>query len=391
MGGATEGLLAGLEAVIIGKRKEILSLQAQLRKTQLQFECKSCDIKDKTCNEEGAAQQESKNQLQEHTAALVNLNYEVLKAEYDLQSALSTVKRLQQQARRLMTQLEENTQLAINVQAAQNDPNTRIYKNDAILTAERTFEDAMREAYRATLVFEYYTGTSYARKGDLYLIRMISYGDKNLETYLSQLEQSFRNFEEEAGKPDIRVLVLSVRDDLLRIPRTHDDKTPRDLNDRVAAFQKALADPNRLNEEGYTTLPFSISVSGNQSYLSPITYNHKILYVEAEINSTSKGDDVARLYLRQKGTGMIRLQADAEIQYYALPQRSAVINPFFNGAKVFSLDVYRNFRLRDRPLGNTQWELLFNQVSEKSNQDIDIHSISDIILYIYYTDFTKEN
>jgi len=88
---------------------------------------------------------------------------------------------------------------------------------------------------------------------------------------------------------------------------------------------------------------------------------------------------------------LIRLQADADIQYYALPQRSAVINPFFNGAKVFSLDVYRNFRLRDRPLGNTQWELLFNQVSEKANQDIDLNSISDIVLYIYYTDFTKEN
>ncbi len=391
IGAAQEITVGILETDIAEKRAEQLELERQLEKTQIQFECKACDVRDKTCNEEGTAQLESKIRIKEYTATLANLNYEALKAQYDLKIASSNIIRLRQQAQRLATQLEENTQLAINVQAAQNDPNTRIYKNDAILTAERTFEDAMREAYRATLVFEYYTGTSYARKGDLYLIRMISYGDKNLETYLSQLEQSFRNFEEEAGKPDIRVLVLSVRDDLLRIPRTHDDKTPRDLNDRVAAFQKALADPNRLNEEGYTTLPFSISVSGNQSYLSPITYNHKILYVEAEINSTSKGDDVARLYLRQKGTGMIRLQADAEIQYYALPQRSAVINPFFNGAKVFSLDVYRNFRLRDRPLGNTQWELLFNQVSEKSNQDIDIHSISDIILYIYYTDFTKEN
>ncbi len=391
VGAAQEITVGILETDIAEKRAEQLELERQLEKTQLQFECKACDVRDKTCNEEGTAQLESKIRIKEYTAALASLNYDALKAQYDLQIASSNIVRLRQQAQRLATQLEENTQLAINVQAAQNDPNTRIYKNDAILTAERTFEDAMREAYRATLVYEYYTGTSYARKGDLYLIRMISYGDKNLETYLSQLEQSFRDFEEEAGKPDIRVLVLSVRDDLLRIPRVNDDKTPRDLNDRVTAFQTILADPNRLNEEGYTTIPFSLSVSGNQSYLSPITYNHKILYIEAEINSTSKGDDVARLYLRQRGTGMIRLQAGAEIQYYALPQRSAVINPFFNGAKVFSLDVYRNFRLRDRPLGNTQWELLFNQVSEKANQDIDLKSISDIILYIYYTDFTKEN
>ncbi len=390
--GAVREIAIGVQQETLAEaREEQEAVEAHLEKTQIQFECKACDVRDKTCNEEGTAQFESKIRIKEYTAALVNLNYDALKAQYDLKIASSNIIRLRQQAQRLATQLEENTQLAINVQAAQNDPNTRIYKNDAILTAERTFEYAMREAYRATLVFEYYTGTSYARKGDLYLIRMISYGDKNLETYLSQLEQSFRDFEEEAGKPDIRVLVLSVRDDLLRIPRTHDDKTPRDLNDRVAAFQKALADPNRLNEEGYTTLPFSISVSGNQSYLSPVTYNHKILYVEAEINSTSKGDDVARLYLRQKGTGMIRLKNTNEIQYHALPQRTAVINPFFNGAKVFPPDIYHNFRLQDRPLGNTQWELLFNQVSEKANQDIDLHSISDIVLYIYYTDFTKEN
>ncbi|MCB9641735.1 MAG: hypothetical protein H6728_01535 [Myxococcales bacterium] len=391
MGGVTEGVLASLENTIKEKRKEILELQAQLRKTQLQFECKACDITDKTCNDEGSAQFESKNRIKEYTNAIINLNFDALKAEYDLQSALSNVKRLQQQSRRLMTQLDEATQLAINVQAAQNDPNVRIYKNDAIITAERTFEEAMREAYRATLVYEYYTGTSYARKGDLYLIRLISYGDKNLEAYLSQLEQAFRDFEETVGKPDQRVLVLSLRDDILQIPRVDENKTARNLNDRVNDLRAALSNPARINEDGYLAFPFEISVALGQSAVSPTTYNHKILYVEAEINSTAKGDDVARIYLRQAGTSVVRLKDTDSYQYYALPKVTAVINPFFNGAKVFSADVYRDFRLRDRPLGNTSWELIFNQVSEKANQDIDLNSISDITLYIYYTDFTKEN
>ena len=84
-------------------------------------------------------------------------------------------------------------------------PNTRIYKNDDVISAERTFLEALREAYRVTLIYEYYTNQSYARKENLYLVRMISKGDINLETYLSRLEQAFHDFEEQAGKPDIRV------------------------------------------------------------------------------------------------------------------------------------------------------------------------------------------
>ena len=34
------------------------------------------------------------------------------------------------------------------------------------------------------------------------------------------------------------------------------------------------------------------------------------------------------------------------------------------------------------------WNLVFNQRDERENQDINLNSISDIRLYIYYTDFT---
>ncbi|MCB9641724.1 MAG: hypothetical protein H6728_01480 [Myxococcales bacterium] len=100
---------------------------------------------------------------------------------------------------------------------------------------------------------------------------------------------------------------------------------------------------------------------------------------------------LSRVYLQQSGTSMLRLKDDGDIRYISLPQRTAVINTFFNGSKPLASDIYQNFRLLDRPIGNTRWELIFNQVSEKANQDIDLNSISDITLYIYYTDFTKEN
>ncbi|TNE47788.1 MAG: hypothetical protein EP343_18580 [Deltaproteobacteria bacterium] len=381
-----------LESQLKAKREEQLELEKNLEKTQLQFECRACDVREKTCDssQTGTAQVESQIKIKELTSQIMNLNYEALKAQYDVQIAASNINRLRQQARRLMTQQDEATQMAVNVQAAQNDPNVRIYKNDAIISAERTFNEAMTEAYRATIIYEYYTGTTYARKGDLYLIRMVSYGDKNLETYVSQLEQAFRAFEEENGKPDIRVLQLSLRDDILEIPRVDDTtKEALGLNARISMLQTKLADRNLLNSEGYTSIPFSISVRKPHSLVSPITFNHKIVYVEAVIHLTDPTDETARLYLRQKGTSVVRLKGD-ELKYYALPQRTAVINPKINGTLDFSPEVYKNYRLRDRPLGNTQWQLLINQVTEKANMDINLNSVTDIILYIYYSDFTEE-
>ena len=67
----------------------------------------------------------------------------------------------------------------------------------------------------------------------------------------------------------------------------------------------------------------------------------------------------------------------------------AVINPYFNGERVLSEAVYTNSRLRDRPLVNTQWELVLNQKDEQANKDIDLASLSDIRLFMTYTDFTS--
>ena len=53
-----------------------------------------------------------------------------------------------------------------------------------------------------------------------------------------------------------------------------------------------------------------------------------------------------------------------------------------------SEDVLRTYRLRDRPLINTRWELVLNRVDELVNEDLNLLSLSDVRLYIYYTDFT---
>ncbi|MBU52319.1 MAG: hypothetical protein CL920_26805 [Deltaproteobacteria bacterium] len=363
--------------IIQQKQQDIANLTSTLEQQQLKVQCDNAKI-------------ESQIRLTNLRNSMLNFELDALKADYDIRIAISNITSLENKAQRLIAQMDESSQLAINVQAAKNDPNVRIYKNDAIITAEMTFDIALREAYRTTLVYEYYTGTSYARKGELYLTRMVSYGKYALEAYLTQLELDFREFEEQNGKPDTRVAVYSLRDDILNIERI--DKTsgaPRTIAQRIADFQAALTDRNRLNNEGFISFPFDISVDKGTSKVSPITYNHKILYIEAEFVGGDVGDATGRLYLRQKGTAWLRL-AGNKFEYYVLPPRTAVVNPFFNGIKSFAPAVYQNYQLRERPLANAHWELLLNQFSERVNQDINLNSLNDIRLYIYYTDFTEQ-
>jgi hypothetical protein len=314
---------------------------------------------------------------------LHELDLEALKAEYRIAQAMSEVQKLRNQAQRLISEQEELEQQTINLEAARNNPNVRIYKNDAVLTADRTFQAAVKEAYKATKVFEYYTSQSYAALGDLFLVRMVAHGNISLEAYLEGLESAYYEFEEQFGTPDVRVAIVSMRDDIMQIPRYDESNLILSHAERVAQFRERLADVRLFDSRGYTTIPFGTSLDA----LSPLTRNHKVAYIEAEIIGSDIGDAVGRVYLRQRGTGVVR-GVDDETSYFAFPERTAVIDPFFNGQRVFGAEVYRNGRLRDRPMVNTRWEAVLNQRDELVNQDININSLSDIRFYIYYTDFT---
>jgi len=315
---------------------------------------------------------------------LKDLDLDALKIDYRTRLALAEIQQLRNQAVRIMAEQEESEQLAINLEAARNDPNVRIYKNDAILNADFTFYNALRDAYKATRVFEYYTSQSYEALAKLGLVRLVSRGDFNLENYLTELEDAYEDFQETAGRPDLRVDILSLRDDILHIRRYDDDARAMTQTERIAEFRGELASQKWLDGNGYRVIPFATSLAR----LSPLTRNHKIAFLEAEIIASDKGDELGRIYISQSGTSQIRpLEGPAD--YYRLPERLAVLNPLFNGVRVFGPEVYRNDRLRDRPYVNTNWEFVLNQRDETVNQDIDLNSVTDIRLFVYYTDFTE--
>jgi len=315
---------------------------------------------------------------------LAQAEIEILRANLQVNLAAGTMEKLGNQAKRLRGQQVEAEQMLIDVEAARNDPNVRIYRNDAIINADFTFDDALKAVYRATRVFEYYTSQSYAKKEQLFLIRMVTAGEFNLQNYLAELQNAFFEFQETFGIPDTRVAVLSLRDDVLRIPLLDDDGNPYTRDQRVTQMRERLRDPGLLDQNGYIVLPFGIGLD----QLSPVTRNHKIRYMEADIVGSNIGDTLGRLYVRQAGTSSLRTLNDT-VDQHAFPERLAVLNAFFNGSRVYGPDVYRSYRLRDRPIANSLYELIINQRDETVNADIDLQSLTDIRLLVYYDDFTQ--
>ncbi|MCB9528203.1 MAG: hypothetical protein H6701_07395 [Myxococcales bacterium] len=320
---------------------------------------------------------------------LAELKLEALKAEYQVSQAISQIQQLRNQATRLQQEQAETEALTINVEAARNNPNVRIYRNDAILNADVTFYSALREVYKATRVFEYYTSQSYGPLEQLFITRMVSRGDANLQLYLIALEDAFRDFEDTYGLPSRRLEILTLKDDILAIPRIDVEGTGQALTEaeRTRRFRDALTDPRRLDENGYLTIPFSTS----DGSLSPLTRNHKISHVEAEIIGGGQGDLLARVYLRMAGTSRVSALGSPDPIFYTFPERLAVINPFFEGSKPAHIDpdIYRNRNLFDRPLVNSRWEFVLNTLDESVNADLDLRGLDDVRLYIYYNDFTE--
>lgn len=308
---------------------------------------------------------------------------EAIDVGLDVRLALSQIEKLSNQATALMDQMNEALEMAIDIEASRNDPNVRIYRNDAVLAADRTFQSALQQAYRATLLYEYYTSQSYAPKDQLALIRMVSYGDFTLESYLSDLSEAFLQFEEQFGEPDLRVERISLMDDIFGIPELGSDGTAVGPEERKRLLRERIGDVSLLDDQGYISIPFSTSLDR----VSPLTANHKIQHIEVMYLGSVSGDVLGRVYLRQRGTGVIRTLA-GDKAFYAFPERTAVVDAIMGTSRFFPNEVYQSERFRDRPLVNTGWELVLNQKDEFVNQDIDLSGINDILIYIYYTDFT---
>jgi len=327
------------------------------------------------------------------------LAIDALDALWAVEGILTDIALLENERLRLQDEWEDTERLAVHVAAARDDPNVRVFRTDAIINADASFRRAVRSAYRATKVFEYYTSQTYAALDKLFLVRMVRAGEQNLQRYLGELDDAFFEFQEESGQPETRLLVLSLRDDMLDVPRFDETEGMRVLAhaERVQRLRELLTSAAYRDERGRISVPFSVELD----QLSPLTYDHKVLAVELEVLGDAVGDDVGRVYVEQAGSALVR-SPDGERLPYAFPVRSAVVDVTFNGQAPFdpatghvggpNSSVYRSYRLRDRPVVNSTWRLVFDVgpgAEEVANQDIRVGALDDLVLRVFYTDFTS--
>src|SRR5690606_15547152 len=137
---------------------------------------------------------------------------------------------------------------------------------------------------------------------DLFLVRLVTAGDISLERYAAELEDSFYEFQEEHGSQDLRLHVLSAKDEIFKVPFLQ-GTLPCSRAERTAVFREALTDSRLRNDAGYLTIPFSTTLD----LVSPATRNHKVVAIEAELVGADGrlGDPLARVYVRQSGTGVV--------------------------------------------------------------------------------------
>ncbi|UJR82189.1 WAP domain-containing protein [Sandaracinus amylolyticus] len=361
----------GLQAGVNATEHEIAEIQLETARWRTVQQCESIRI-------------DSEVLMRAKLRQLVELRLETEQLHLQIALSEAELRRAVLQAQRVQQELAEAEQLAIRVESARNDPNVRLYRNDAILNADRSFELAAQHAYRATRVFEYYASRSYPGLERLFQIRMVSRGEDNLERYMADLRHHYLLFEEEVRAPANRVERLSLMDDILGIPLLREDGTPYSQREREDMLHERLTDASMLDANGHLSIAFRTSTDE----LSPCTRNHKINFIEVAIQGSGLGDDEASVNVWQEGTGVIE-SFGGGAQYYRLPPALSIVQAYFGrNNTVFDPVVYRRFELRERPFVNTQWRLVLDQRHDRDNQDIDLRQITDVYLYVYYTDFT---
>lgn len=335
--------------------------------------------------------------LQECEAITIDLREEMVRIVSEVPALESEMAALELDHRRLKGELgglrndaasaqanrRQADELRINSEIARNDPNVRIYRNAAMIVADGHFTAALREAYAATRVFEYYTSQSYAARDELLLIRLAGRGERNLRDYLLALEEAFFAFEQVYANPDLRLHVVSLRD--LGAERLT-GQTAATVGQRNVSFREKL----KRDVRGHYVFDFRTALGDT----SPLTADHKVLYIEADLVGRNLGDGLGRVYLSlpEDNTGTV-LGVEGGSTFYTFPARTAVLNPTFNGKRgaggvEFDRALFRSERLRDRPLVNTHWEVRIDRDGESVNADIDMSQLEDVVFYIYYTDFT---
>ena len=316
---------------------------------------------------------------------VINAHLDALRLERRVRQQLNGAERLRLEALRHMSEVEQIDLLSRDPRAG-DDPNVRILQSVEGLEAEIAFSTARGDVHRLARYLEYTFQSSLLETGELSLARTASINAPTLETLVTALENLFFDIEDARGFFGGRITSLSLKDDLLALPRLGEDGAPLTQAERTRMMRRAWLETS-FDPLAYHTATFSFG----PERVSPLTVIHLFNFVAIDLAGSNLGDDMSRFYMRSRGTGQINRFGGAEdTRAYDIDDRLAVVSATHNGqgAPDIEAEVYRSYRFYERPLINTRYELQFNPHDEQVNQDIHLGSLDDLLLVISYFDIT---
>ena len=331
---------------------------------------------------------EGEHQIKNILVEMTSARIEVTESKKRLEIAGHKVASEYKTATRLLAELHEMKELTINKAAARNNPNFRIYRDDNVRNAEIAFKSVLAEAYKATLVYEYYTSQTYPFYQELLYARMVNYGEYNLQNYLYDLEDSFWEFEDKFGVPELRVLPVSLKDDIfpgMRVASDGEAHSEKATLSSVRTWLKQLRD-----EDGVARFSFQIG----PEHVSPNTRVHKVSYIEACVGEVDGTAPVhPRIYMDMGGKSTVRrfgwpTTPDEPFNFGSRP--SIVTARWCSGEDSFSWDqkIFQSQKYNQRPLFNTEWEVSINFTTEPANTNYGPEDFDDLKLFFYYFEYT---
>ena len=306
----------------------------------------------------------------ERLAELIALQVTLQREERDVLEAITAIERLWQRATHHQLAMDEDLSLAADLDATLRSPTSRIYQESAFLEADETFDAAHEAVYRLMLLFERTSQQTYADRDLILTARIASTGTNNLEALLQELESAILDFEEAQGQPDARVMQLSLRDDILHIPRLGADGDATSIDRRAVSLRGFLEETARRDASGRIVIPFSLEPPATS--IDGITHNDRVMAIDVRISSGGSNASVEDGTAQAKGVSVIH-RADDETTYRVFSRDAATLTtgPAMQGNSSAGV-----------PLANSTWELTIAP-------EVDLGGLSDIELVVYYSNRTR--
>ena len=340
---------------------------------------------------------DSKAYIKRKLLEVANLEIQILQSVLGLQQIAVRARGIADLRELTIAARARTESAAVNALA---NPAFRLIRDQAIVDADKAFEDAVEEVYRTARALEYQKGEPYVENlatcnteqstSDIFLARRAT----GLEYILLDMDRDWNDFIGGCTKPagSLRVFEIpySVKEDFLGIKWPAVDAETGDIVDPATQWSTLLARLSSEDPNGWIRLPISTSVAEDGHFLRDI-FNQRFQYFKVRIVGDifgGLGDETAFVIIRHGETQFNRSRYSSPS---TLPNGEDIINQFYMRpwqttiqARVASypeLPAHSSWSLYNRSVGCADWELIF-QPGLSFNSDIDIAAIEDFEITI---------